>query len=169
MEKRTKTWLSIVGAVLGVMLILMVTAVGGAAYWVYSHVQSQTVAQEAAGDRFARVRQQLAGKQPLIEIVDRNEVVLHRSATPPPASERLQTLHALVYDTDEQKLLDVHIPFWLLRLAPSGGRFSFLNDNGIDINSDRINVTVADLERHGPGLIMDHHDRHGSLVLVWSE
>ena len=168
MEKRTKTWLTIVGAVLGVMLMLAVGTIGGAAYWVYNHVHSQSVAQEAAGDRFARVRQQFAGKQPLIEIVDRDQVVLHRSETPPSTSARVQTLHALVYDTDEQKLMDLNIPFWLLRLAPSGGHFS-LNSNGIDIDSDHLNVTVADLERHGPGLIMDHHDRHGSLVLVWSE
>ena len=169
MDKRTKTWLSIVVAVLGVMLMLTVAAVGGAAYWVYSHVQSQTVAQETAGDRFARARQQFAGRQPLIEILDRNEVVLHRSDAPAPSSPRLQTLYAMVYDSHRQKLVDVHIPFWLLRLAPSGGRFSFLNDNGIDIDSDRMRVTIADLERHGPGLIMDHHDRRGSLVLVWTE
>src|SRR2546427_11013019 len=94
MDKRTKTWISIVVAVLGVMLTVAVAAVGGAAYWVYSHVQSQPVAQETAGDRFARVRQHFAGKQPLIEILDRNEVVLHRSDAPAQSSPRLQTLHA---------------------------------------------------------------------------
>lgn len=169
MDKRSKSWISIVVAVLGVMLMLAVAAIGGTAYWVYSHVQSQTVAEETAGDRFARVRQQFSGKPPLIEILDRNEVVLHQSGAPALSSSRLQTLHAMVYDSDEQKLVDVHIPFWLLRLAPSGGRFSFLNDNGIDIDSDRMRVTIADLERHGPGLVMDHRDRRGSLVLVWTE
>jgi hypothetical protein len=63
----------------------------------------------------------------------------------------------------------VSIPFWLLRLAPTGKRMSFLSENGVDFDSDRVHLTLEDLERRGPGLILDHIDRQGSLVLVWTE
>jgi hypothetical protein len=53
-------------------------------------------------------------------------------------------------------------------MAPSQ-HFSFLNDNGIDFDSDRIRLSYQDLERLGPGLILDQKDRHGSQVLVWTE
>jgi len=63
----------------------------------------------------------------------------------------------------------VTIPFWLLRLAPSGKKMSFLNDNGIDFDSDRVHLTLEDLERRGPGLVLDQANRRGSQVLVWTE
>jgi len=47
--------------------------------------------------------------------------------------------------------------------------FSFLNDNGIDFDSERVHLNLEDLERRGPGLILDQADRRGSQVLVWSE
>ena len=64
--------------------------------------------------------------------------------------------------------MNVSIPMWLLRLAPSN-KFSFLNDNGIDFDSDRVHLTLDDLERRGPGLLLDQADRRGSQVLVWTE
>jgi len=33
----------------------------------------------------------------------------------------------------------------------------------------RVRLTLDDLERRGPGLILDQKDRHGSQVLVWTE
>jgi hypothetical protein len=75
----------------------------------------------------------------------------------------------LAYDPDDERLVRISIPFWLLRLAPSTKRMSFLSDNGIDFDSERVRLTLEDLERRGPGLILDHKDRHGSLVLVWTE
>lgn len=171
MDKRTKTWLSIVVAVLIVVVMLGVAAIGGTAYFVFSHFRQAPVEEAQAGDRFTQMRQQLSSRKPLIEIDDRDDVVIHR-ADPDAAvtsQSRLKTLRAMVYDAREGRIVDVDIPFWLLRMMPSGGRFSFLNDNGINFDSERTRLTVDDLERHGAGLILDHRDRRGSQVLVWTE
>ena len=74
----------------------------------------------------------------------------------------------MAYDKHARKLVRVSIPFWLLRMAPSR-HVSFLNDSGIDFDSDRVHLTLEDLERRGPGLILDQADRRGSQVLVWTE
>jgi hypothetical protein len=37
------------------------------------------------------------------------------------------------------------------------------------VDSDRVNLKLEDLERMGPGLILDQKDRRGSEVLVWTE
>jgi hypothetical protein len=74
----------------------------------------------------------------------------------------------IAYDNRAGKLVNVSIPFWLLRMMPSKN-FSFLNDNGIDFDSERVHLKLEDLERRGPGLILDQADRRGSQVLVWSE
>jgi hypothetical protein len=55
-------------------------------------------------------------------------------------------------------------------MAP-GNRFSYMSDKDdkVDLGSRRVHLTLEDVERHGPGLILDQADRHGNLVLVWSE
>src|SRR5262245_59589080 len=108
MEKRTKTWITIIVSVLAVIVMLGVAAIGGTAYWVYSHVHTETVAQETAGDSFSRARARFSGQQPLIEIRDRDQVVIHRSDAAAATGEipKLTTLHAMVYDPDEGRMVN---------------------------------------------------------------
>jgi hypothetical protein len=167
MDKRTKTWISILVAVLIVIVLLGAAAIGGAAYFVYSHIRQTPLEEAQAGDRFVQVRQRLSSREPLLSIDDRDEVVIRRSE--PGSPVKLQTLRTMVYDPREGRIVELDIPFWLLRIMPSGGRLSFLNDNGINLDSERTRLTVEDLERHGAGLILDHRDRNGAQILVWTE
>jgi hypothetical protein len=167
MDKRTKTWLSIVVAILAVLVMVGIAVVGGSAYFIYSHVRKAPAEEAQADDRFARARERMANQQPLLEISDRDEVVVHPAAEAP-AGGTVETLRAMIYDPREGRIVDVDIPFWLLRIMPSG-RFSFMDRNGIDFDTDRIRVTVEDLEKRGPGLVLDHRDRRGAQVLVWTE
>ena len=171
MDKRTKTWISVIIGLLIVVVMLGAAAIGGTAYLVYSHVRQSPVEDAQAGDRFAQMRQRLSGQSALIEIDDHEDVVVHRSprAEAAPSDTRLRTLNAMVYDPRERRIVEVDIPFWLLRMMPSGGRFSFLDDRGITFDSERTRLTVEDLEAHGAGLILDHRDRRGAQVLVWTE
>jgi hypothetical protein len=166
MDKKTRTWLSIALAVLLIVGLLGLAVVGGGIYFVYSHVDTQPASQADARDRFDEARQALAGKPPLIEIREGAEPLVHK----PPATAaaaRLQHLRILAFDSGDGRITEVDIPFWLVRLMPSG-RFSF-RDNDIDIEADDLRVTVEDLERHGPGLVLDHQSRHGGRVLAWTE
>jgi hypothetical protein len=167
MDKRTRTWISVIVGVLIVIVMLGVAAIGGAFYFITSHIRQTSLAEVQAGDRFEGMRQRLSGRQPLLSLDDRDEVVIHRTESP--STARLTTLRAMVYDAQEERIVEVDIPFWLLRMMPSGGRFSFLNDNGINFSSERTRLTVEDLERHGAGLVLDHRDRRGAQVLVWTE
>jgi len=81
---------------------------------------------------------------------------------------KLDRLRVLAYDTRANKLVNVSIPMWLLRMAPTN-KFSFMKDNGIDFDSDRMQISLDDIERRGPGLIFDQADRRGSQVMVWAE
>ena len=164
-----KTWISVVIAAVIVVGILAASAVGGTAYFIYRHVQTQFVPTENAEQQFAQARARFAGQQPLIEMRKGDEPLLHREVIPAtmPAA-KLETMRVLAYDTRANKLVNVSIPMWLLRLAPSN-KFSFMKDNGIDFDSDRVHITLDDIERRGPGLILDQAERRGSQVLVWTE
>jgi hypothetical protein len=165
-----KTWISILIAAVIIVGVLAVTAVGGTAYFIYRHVHTQFVPTDTAARQFQDARARFAGQQPLLEMrKGEDEPVLHREVIPKamPAA-RLDALRVLAYDTRANKLVNVSIPMWLLRLAPTD-KFSFLNDNGIDFDSERVHLTLDDLERRGPGLLLDQTDRKGSQVLVWTE
>jgi len=40
---------------------------------------------------------------------------------------------------------------------------------GGNIDLQKLRLTVEDLERFGPTLIVDHRDMNGSRVVVWSQ
>jgi hypothetical protein len=166
-----KTWISIVIAAVISVGILAAAAVGGTAFFFYRHVRSQSAPPEQAETQFAEARAKFAGQKALIEIQRGDEPRLHRELLTPASASAAQisALRVLAYDQDGEKLVNVTVPFWLLRLAPTNRKLSFLSDNGIDFDNERVRLTLEDLERRGPGLVLDAKDRRGAQVLVWTE
>jgi hypothetical protein len=170
-QSNRKTWISVLIAVVICVGILAVAAVGGTAFFFSRHINTKFVEPANADTEFAQARARFAGQQPLIEMTRGDEPRLHRELVPENGAKAvpLTSLRVLAYDTDAGKLINVSVPFWLLRLAPGNKRLSFLNDNGIDFDSERVRLTLEDLERRGPGLMLDHKDRRGAKVLIWTE
>ena len=168
-QSTKKTWLSILIACVIIVGMFAIAVVGGTAFFFYRHINTQFTARENAEQQFSEARARFAGRQPLIEIRRGDEPIVHRELVDAAQGRgKIETIRVLAYDADARKLVRVSIPFWLIRLAP-GNHFSFLHDNDIDIDTDRVRLTTEDLERLGPGLILDAHDRRGALVLVWTE
>ena len=168
-QSTRKTWISVLIASVIIVGLLAVAAIGGTAFFIYRHVNTQFTPSDNAEHQFAEARARFTGQQPLIEIRKDDEPVLHREVIPDSRpTAKLDTLRVMAYDTHARKLVRVSIPFWLLRMAPSR-HMAFLDDSGIDFDSDRVHLTLEDLERRGPGLILDQTDRRGSKVLVWTE
>ena len=80
----------------------------------------------------------------------------------------IHAARVLAFDPRAGKLVRASVPFWLLRMAPS--RNLSFHSGGFDFDSDGMRLTVDDIERAGPGLLLDGRDRRdGTLVLVWTE
>jgi hypothetical protein len=168
MSSSRKTWISIVVALLIVFALAGLGIIGGGVYYVYRHVNARFASTESAAEEFAHEEARFAGQQALIEIREGDHPIVQKPTTSAPHAE-LQRLCGLAYDPRNHKLVRFNIPMWLLRLAPSR-RMSFLRDAGdLDFDADRIHLTVDDLDRRGPGLILDHEDPRGTRVLVWTE
>ena len=167
MASTKRTWLWIIFGVVICIAIAGVALVGGTAYVVSKHVKTELVGKSTAEEQFLRQRERFAGQQPLVEVhgtSDEQRVSVHRP-TEVASKVELQTMRVLVYDANEGRLVHVDLPFWLLRLMPSGrlgsvsGNFSF--DSG--------QITLDDIERHGPGLILDARGSQEAQVLIWTE
>ena len=164
-SKTRKTIIAIVVSVVLIIGLLAVGIVGGTAFFIYRHVNAQFTSQESAEQEFTARRAKFEGQQPLIEMTLGESPVMHRDPEKP--RRELQSLHALVYDSRAGKLTHVDIPGWLLRMMSGGGRIRIANLEVFDDDRDR--VTLEDLERHGPGLVLDLHRGRASQVLVWTE
>jgi hypothetical protein len=164
-DKTKKTWISILIAGVIIVGVLAVAIVGGTAFFFYRHIDAKFTGQENADQTFATARARFAGQQPLIELTHDDEPIIHRDRSA--ARRDVNALHALVYDRNAGKLTHVDVPGWLLRLMSAGGHLRIAN---LDMfGDDEAKLTLEDLERHGPGLVMDVRRGRGSQLLVWTE
>jgi hypothetical protein len=177
MASKTPTWVWVVLGIVGFFVLACAVLIGGSILMVRRHVHTELAEKQTAEQEFARQRARFAGQQPLIElrktIQDDDKMVFHR---PPESAARrtdLQTIRVLVYDNHEGRLIHIDVPLWIMRLMPSNrgtrGRQMTLRGNGLDFDFNNGDLTLEDVERHGPGLVVDGIDSRGAQVLVWAE
>lgn len=163
MSDAKKTWLSIALAAAIIVVCLGLAAGGGGAYFVHRHVRARFTDVDTAAADFARERARFAGQTPLIGFGEDGEPQVNH----PPASasrHQIHRLHVLAYDAGAHKLVHAEVPGWLIRALSAGGRIRIADP---DLSGDTSRMTLDDLERHGPGLVLDRHTRRGSQVLIW--
>lgn len=161
---RTWIWVVVGVVVLGILGIVAMAAVSF--YYVSRHVHIQDASPTAAAREFEEIRSRFAGQKPLIELNERGQLLRtnpDRPAQKTPQSPRELTV--LAFDPDEGRLVRIPIPFWLLRLKMGGT----INFNGREMDLEDLKLSVEDLERFGPTLIVDHSTASGERVLVWSQ
>ena len=141
-----------------------------------SHVHTSAVAKQDAQQEFDRQRIRFAGQQPLVQVGKTGElddkVVVHRPSATAPRHTDMQAIRVMTYDERNGQLVNIDVPLWLARWAlkdrgdKGRGRVSF-GDRSVEFEAG--DLTFADIERHGPGLIVDATDTRGAQVLVWAE
>ncbi len=158
-----KRWVWVVGGIFAALILCCVALVGAGFYLVSRHIDARPVTVAQADSEFAHVRAQFNDQAPLLEIKN-DKVFCERLA------ERVGTYHGpmptmlnvLAYDRKDAKRVHVSIPLWLLHMK---GKMKLqANDLGIE----RYDLSVDDIERAGPALLIDHTDGHARL-LVWTK
>jgi hypothetical protein len=166
MDQQTKrTLISVLIAVVIIIGVLAMTVVGGTAYFFFHHIDARFTTQQTADHTFEETRARFSGQQPLVELSSDDEPVVHH---PSGARREVHALHALVYDERSGKLTHVDVPGWLLRTMSAGGRVRIANMDAFG-DDETAKLTLDDLERHGPGLVMDVRRHRGAQLLVWTE
>lgn len=167
MAKRRR-WIPIVlGA--GVLLVFLgVAFVIAVTVWFQQNVRIESDASERdAESAFAEVRQRFSGRPPVLVFRDgRPEYSGGQKPAAVANPGSLSHMHVIAWDDDDRQLARVSIPFWVLRLKSGpiefGSYASGFDDHGVDL-------TPEDLERFGPGILIDMDGPRGSHVLVWTQ
>lgn len=162
-----RKWIAIA---IGVVILLFFVAVGAVIFTVSyarDHLQVSNSSEAEAMRAFNEVHARFPGRA-LIEMKDGEAVPSDDLSKTPASKIELTTLHVLAWDPREERLARVEIPFWLLRLK--SGPISF-GSYAASMGDDRVRLRVEDIERRGPGIVVDVTDtrRGRGRALVWAE
>jgi hypothetical protein len=73
-----------------------------------------------------------------------------------------KTLHVLAWQRGESKRVQLNIPLWLLHMK---GKMKL---QGEEMGLEHLELSIDDIERAGPALLIDHTDGRARL-LVWTD
>lgn len=167
MAGKVRTWVWVVVGIFAFGLLCLIAIAGAGYYFVRQTIDAQKVTPTTAAAEFEAVRTRFATQRPLIELDEDGEFLRANTNREPPANvRRPETLIVMAHDPDDGGLVRVRLPFWLLRMNPESGKINFGRDS---VNLEDLKLTVRDLERYGPSLILDQRSRGGDRVLVWTE
>jgi hypothetical protein len=163
-------WAWAVIVVAALFIIGIIAMAGAGVYFVTRQVQVREASPARAQSLFETNRERFKNVKPLIELDTDGEILRSHideaRAKSHGSSATLDALHVLAWDADSEKVVQVAVPFWLLRLKR--GPIEVFSETAGLRRAD-LRITVDDLEALGPALIVDHRGRHGDRVLVWTQ
>lgn len=162
MRKETARTLMIV---VGVLILFAVLGLASALWLFASSVDVGKADAASARQRFDEIRQRFGGVAPVLHIRD-GEPVLARRPPAQGAGVRLSTMRIVHWDPGDDSFSRIDLPFWLLRLK--SGPIEIVSDQS-PFGDNELGLTVEELERYGPTLVLDHEDEDGGRVLIWTE
>ena len=169
MATKKKNWVLIVLGIVILVVILAVAGVVGFGYFMYRQMDISTTTTGNPEQEFADLRARFEGQVPYVELSpgEEEKAVVHHELEKPTRTP-LKHVRMVIYDEREHRLVRMTLPFWLLRLG--GNKPINLNPRGTGSGLGfRLRITCEDLERRGPGLIVDVTGRRGERVIAWAE
>jgi hypothetical protein len=145
--------------VLIVVAVLALAATG--TYVVLRHMEKRAGSEADAAESIDAVKARFGSRAPLVEIIDPRtaEIRINRSVEASPAA--VDTIHVLNWKSDTGEVIRTEIPLWLMR-------FSTLNiASQLGIAPEKFRLTVGDVERYGPGIVVDYGSPGTFRVFVW--
>jgi hypothetical protein len=166
MAGKVKTWVWVLVGIAVVCVLFLIASAAVGFYFFSQHMDTRKVTASTATAEFDKVRAQFTGSKPLIELDERGDLLRTNTDRPLPTDPRpLEALHIMAYDPDDGGLVQFKIPFWILRMQPDNAKIDL---GGQRVDLEDLKLTVDDLERFGPAMVLDQRSRGGDRVLVWT-
>jgi hypothetical protein len=157
-----RTWVKV--TLTGVALLaagfLVLSGVG--AYFALRHLDTRTATESEALREVDAVRARFGTRPPLVEVAAGGRLTDARVNRLQGTDARpVETIHILTWTSDDGELVRAEVPLWLMR-------FSSVNIlSQLGMAPERLRLTVQDIERYGPGIVVDYGRPGTDRVLVW--
>ena len=156
MAGKIKTWIWVVVSMVVVSIVGAVAVAGMGYYFFTKHIDTRVTSSASASVEFEQATAQFTGQKPLIELDERGRFLRANPDRPGRAdARRPDQLYVLAFDPDDERIVKVTIPFWLLRLKARGT----IDFNGGQLELEDLKLTVEDLERFGLRFVGQHARR----------
>lgn len=162
---RRRVWLTRLLLIFG--LLTVVGLVISAALF-FAMTEWQTLSPAQAEARLMEARALAGGTEAYLQIMPDGAIVLRRDLEPPNPAP-IGHLHLLAWIPARSKMVSVRVPAWFIRLK-TGGTFGLasLAAEFADVLDGRQPLDMDDLQRRGPGLLLDLPLDEGRHLLLWS-
>jgi hypothetical protein len=158
-----RTWVkATIGGVV-VIAVALAALMATGAYFVFRHMEQRTAAEAEANKEIEAVKARFGARPPLVEISDPVRADIRINRPTEASAAPVDTVHILNWKSQNGELMRSDAPLWLLR-------FSSVNiASRLGLAPDRFRLTVGDIQRYGPGVIVDYGSPGKYRVLVWVE
>ena len=163
---KKRNWITIILGVLVLFTVLGVGCVVLTVSWFRQNMNITETSEEAAMKELDAIRERFPGQQPLIQMIDGRPQYTVERATQASSQTTLTSLHISAFDQDEGHLVHFSLPFWLLRMKSGPIRISAYQQGWDDRG---VSFRVEDIEKHGPGIIVDVTQGREGRVVIWAE
>ena len=152
----------------GFFLIVCAAFIGVVAIAVMRNADIRATPAATAEHEYSELRSHFQGQSPLIEMDTDNpgSVKVNRHLEKMPGRQ-VERIKVYAWTPKEGKVLRLTLPIWLLRLKSTSGTVKW--DWNLNVRFEDLDLTLEDIELHGPGLLLDMEDLNGNRLLAWSE
>jgi hypothetical protein len=156
----------------GAAIVAGLAVLGTAVAFVRNHRHSTETSAATAEAEFARLRARFPDQRPLLDMSLRTAHDSSLRSTSMPLKE----VHTVIFDTrGGDRLVHISVPYWFAKRFARHengnfvwlGELTFLDDTEFD--PEPIQLSLAQLERHGPGSIVDYRHAQGGQFISWVE
>lgn len=165
MAKRRR-WVIVAFGVVVLVVFVGIGAIIAITAWFQQNLEVRTLADVEAEVEFDNVRKRFPGRAPLLELRDGRPAYTAEATARREGTTSLSTLNFLAFEPDKRQLARFSLPFWLLRMKSDPIEFGSYA-SGLD--DDGVNLRPEDLEKYGPGIVLDTTTPNGERVLLWVE
>lgn len=152
------------------LLVPLALAGLGLSSWLFSRWSEIRIATGEEARALLDAAAATAGGDPYIEIDASGRVAVHREMEGR-EEHPLSVLHLLAFDPGRGRIYSTDLPWWFVRakLTRTVNLGTLASALARDWEHLDLRVTEDDVERRGPGLILDHRPASGGRLVIWAE
>jgi hypothetical protein len=156
-----RTWVKATLGGVALIVVALVALGATGAYFVLRHMEKRAGSEAEVVQAMDAVKARFRSRPPLIEIIDPQRADIRINRPVEASAPRVDTIHVINWKSDTGELIRTDVPLWLMR-------FSTLNiASQLGIAPEKFRLTVGDVERYGPGIVVDYGSQGAFRMLVW--
>ena len=158
-----RTWVKVTIGSASLAALALVALAGTGAYFVLRTLETRNSTEAGATAELDALRGRFAGRPPLVEIQDARSGDIRINRATGTDAKPVTTLHVLAWKTESHELVRMAVPIWL-------ARFSAVNVlSQLGVGPANLRLTVQDIERYGPGIVIDFGRPEADRAVVWAD